>query len=417
MKTGIIDQGLTPDGRPAKKIYVPQHKAEPSRWAKMSKKLGSLHPTALFKRKRSPTVARTVFVNTPLPTGPEWRDKKGQIVRDKVYPTNQNITSKYTVITFLPRNLFEQFRRIANIFFLGIAILQFFPEFATVSPGLVILPLLVVLGITALKDGYEDVKRHQADHRVNHTITYVLGGGPGAEHSLLPGKKHHAHDVEPVQGYKNYNVVSSKEKTFMPAIPLPKRKGKKAKQAENESDDEDRQAAATTDALSRGYVAGAENEWAESRPSGKRISDQTTSTTNEGPFGDRHNINYSYPIAEAYNEDQDPIAEESQVTKDNRHINNPEEDPEASDDIRELGWKRTIWEDVKVGDVIKVYEDEPLPAGMSAHRPSKVSIPFVILIVVSRYRHLRHLGRRRRVLRRNEKLGRRNQFEISTGRH
>lgn len=320
-------------------------------------------------------MARQVYVNTPLPTGPEWRDKKGGIVRDKVYPTNQNITSKYTVITFLPRNLFEQFRRIANIFFLGIAILQFFPEFATVSPGLVILPLLVVLGITALKDGYEDVKRHQADHRVNHTITYVLGGGAGAEHSLLPGKKHNTHDVDPVPGYRNYNAMSTKEKTFMPAIPLPKRKGKKAKQAENDSDADERQASQTTDALTQGYVAGAENEWAGARPNGKRISDQTTSTTNEGPFGDRHNINYSYPsypIAEEYDENQEDeiqeiVSGESQVAKDARHINNPDDDPEATDDPKEFGWKRTIWEDVKVGDVIKVYEDEPLPAGMFAN--------------------------------------------------
>lgn len=360
MKAGVIDQGLTADGLPAKKVYVPRHKAEPSKWENFQKKLSRFHPTSLFKRKRGPNVARQVFVNTPIPTGPEWRDKNGRIVKDKVYPTNQNITSKYTIITFLPRNLFEQFRRIANIFFLGIAILQFFPEFATVSPGLVILPLLVVLGITALKDGYEDVKRHQADHRVNHTITYVLGGGSGAEHSLIPGKKHHTHETEPVNGYKNYNVMASKEKTFMPAIPLPKRKGKKAKQAENEANTDERESAGTTDALQQGYVPGAENEWAGSKPHGKRISDQTTSTVGEGPFGDRHNVNYSYPITEEYTQIPEPLAKEP------RRINNPDDDPEASDDMTQLGWKRTIWEDIKVGDVVKVYEDEPLPAGMSA---------------------------------------------------
>lgn len=161
----------------------------------------------------------------------------------------------------------------------------------------------------------------------------------------------------------------------MPAIPLPKRKGKKAKQAENDSDADERQASQTTDALTQGYVAGAENEWAGARPNGKRISDQTTSTTNEGPFGDRHNINYSYPsypIAEEYDENQEDeiqeiVSGESQVAKDARHINNPDDDPEATDDPKEFGWKRTIWEDVKVGDVIKVYEDEPLPAGMFAN--------------------------------------------------
>ena len=62
-------------------------------------------------------------------------------------------------------------------FFLGIAILQFFGEFATISPGLVILPLLIVMSITAIKDGYEDIKRHQSDRHVNSTRVRILRGG------------------------------------------------------------------------------------------------------------------------------------------------------------------------------------------------------------------------------------------------
>ncbi|KAH0830747.1 hypothetical protein J3R83DRAFT_2226 [Lanmaoa asiatica] len=93
-----------------------------------------------------------------------------------VPPTNQVISSKYTILTFVPRNLLEQFRRIANVFFLFIAILQFFPEFSTISPGLVLLPILIVLGITAIKDAYEDIKRHQSDRRVNHSAVRALSG-------------------------------------------------------------------------------------------------------------------------------------------------------------------------------------------------------------------------------------------------
>jgi hypothetical protein len=102
---------LGPDGR---KIYVPQHKKPPGKLAGVRKVLHKLSPASLFAKKPKPLEARSIMVNQTLPTGPEWRDKKGKVVRDKVYPTNQNITSKYTVITFLPRNLFEQFRRIAN---------------------------------------------------------------------------------------------------------------------------------------------------------------------------------------------------------------------------------------------------------------------------------------------------------------
>ncbi len=48
-----------------------------------------------------------------------------------------------------------------------LVILQFFPRFTTVSPGLSALPLIVVLAITAIKDGYEDIKRHQSDRAIN----------------------------------------------------------------------------------------------------------------------------------------------------------------------------------------------------------------------------------------------------------
>ncbi len=38
--------------------------------------------------------------------------------------SNKIKTSRYTIITFLPKNLFEQFRRAANCYFLFIMILQ-----------------------------------------------------------------------------------------------------------------------------------------------------------------------------------------------------------------------------------------------------------------------------------------------------
>lgn len=103
------------------------------------------------------------------------------------YPSNQVISSKYTLVTFLPRNILEQFRRLANVFFLAIAILQFFPIFSTISPGLVLFPLLVVMTFTAIKDAYEDVKRHNADRAVNQSTVLILAGS--AWHNPNPMKR------------------------------------------------------------------------------------------------------------------------------------------------------------------------------------------------------------------------------------
>ncbi|KAG8217697.1 hypothetical protein J3R82DRAFT_5853 [Butyriboletus roseoflavus] len=141
---------------------------------------------SLFARKRASTSPRTVFANQSLPD--HFFDHKRRALKALVHPTNQVISSKYTIITFVPRNLLEQFRRIANIFFLFIAVLQFFPEFSTISPGVVLLPILVVLSITAIKDAYEDIKRHQSDRRVNHSTVRVLSG-PASSNPNFSGTK------------------------------------------------------------------------------------------------------------------------------------------------------------------------------------------------------------------------------------
>jgi hypothetical protein len=77
-------------------------------------KFVSFNVESLFARKRGPAIPRTVFFNQNVPE--HFFDHKGRPKKENVYSTNQVITSKYTVITFLPRNLLEQFRRIANMY-------------------------------------------------------------------------------------------------------------------------------------------------------------------------------------------------------------------------------------------------------------------------------------------------------------
>ncbi|RHY78465.1 hypothetical protein DYB30_003116 [Aphanomyces astaci] len=91
------------------------------------------------------------------------------------YPTNVMRTSKYSVLTFVPHNLLEQFRRVANVYFLVISVLQL--TTSSLSPTntySTVLPFVIVLAVTMVKDAIEDRRRYVADATVNLLTTHRL---------------------------------------------------------------------------------------------------------------------------------------------------------------------------------------------------------------------------------------------------
>uniref|UniRef100_A0A6I8SRP2 Phospholipid-transporting ATPase n=1 Tax=Xenopus tropicalis TaxID=8364 RepID=A0A6I8SRP2_XENTR len=93
------------------------------------------------------------------------------------YANNAIKTSKYNIVTFLPINLFEQFQRVANAYFLFLLILQLIPEISSLSWFTTIVPLVLVLTITAVKDATDDFFRHKTDNQVNNRQSQVLLSG------------------------------------------------------------------------------------------------------------------------------------------------------------------------------------------------------------------------------------------------
>ncbi|KAK3742317.1 hypothetical protein QZH41_018533 [Actinostola sp. cb2023] len=83
-------------------------------------------------------------------------------------------TSKYSLLTFLPINLFEQFQRVANMYFLLQIIIMSIPEITALKPESTAVPLLCVLAATAVKDAYDDIKRHHSDRGVNNRKCNVI---------------------------------------------------------------------------------------------------------------------------------------------------------------------------------------------------------------------------------------------------
>ena len=82
-------------------------------------------------------------------------------------------TTKYTILTFLPKNLWEQFHRFANVYFLFIALLNFVPQVQAFGKEIGYIPLLFVLTVTAVKDIFEDYRRYRSDREVNSKLCRV----------------------------------------------------------------------------------------------------------------------------------------------------------------------------------------------------------------------------------------------------
>ncbi|XP_042349883.1 phospholipid-transporting ATPase VB [Plectropomus leopardus] len=106
---------------------------------------------------------RNLVSNLPY----EGLDKAKQPNRH--FPNNAIKTTKYTLLLFIPMNLFEQFHRLANIYFVGLAILNFVPVVNAFQPEVALIPICVILALTALKDAWEDFRRYQSDKKLNNT--------------------------------------------------------------------------------------------------------------------------------------------------------------------------------------------------------------------------------------------------------
>ncbi|XP_060085914.1 phospholipid-transporting ATPase ID-like [Ylistrum balloti] len=107
-----------------------------------------------------------------------------------MYANNYIRTTKYNMFTFLPKNMFEQFQRLANAYFLCLLILQLIPAISSLTPLTTVIPLVAVLAVSALKDAVDDFRRHRSDGQVNNRLSFVLRDGKLVEerwHKVVVG--------------------------------------------------------------------------------------------------------------------------------------------------------------------------------------------------------------------------------------
>lgn len=91
------------------------------------------------------------------------------------YVNNMIQSSRYTLLNFFPRQLFAQFSKLANFYFLTVSILQMIPGLSTTGTYTTIVPLLIFVGISMAKEGYDDIRRHRLDKEENNREALVLG--------------------------------------------------------------------------------------------------------------------------------------------------------------------------------------------------------------------------------------------------
>ncbi|KAI8601931.1 hypothetical protein EDD21DRAFT_373196 [Dissophora ornata] len=225
------------------------------------------------------------------------------------YPTNKVTTSKYDLFSFIPKNLFEQFRRLANLYFLFVAGLSIAPVLGGFAPFLTFLPLIFIIVVTAIKDAIEDWKRRKSDEAFNNAPTILLrnwtntnvGSGSSSKLQLIQSA---------ISG-----LFSRSSGSHMP----------------------NRAAAINAAAL------------ASTTPSGR--SDQNSY------FEDATSTNGGIP------EGQDPAGRPTRRIRRNipHSVLNHTESYSAKSPSG-AKWQDCIWQDVKVGDIVYLKNDDPIPA-------------------------------------------------------
>lgn len=260
------------------------------------------------------------------------------------YARNKVRTSRYTLFTFLPKNLFEQFHRIANIYFLALVIFQFFSVFGAASPETAALPLLFILVVTAVKDGVEDYRRAKLDEEVNTSAVTRLGQWRNVNQAL-----------DPRPWYQRLLHINAPGKITRGVQKLREKEAGEGKQIVLSKGGEDRVSMSTTDMNDSITAFGGSHP---PTGAGGRQLDDIESSIGSVEL-------HTYPPGlpenelEGWGQPSMSLSSYAQSSPSRSSLGVVDWSRRVNGTAR---WERTLWKKLEVGDIVLLRDDEQVPA-------------------------------------------------------
>ncbi len=94
-----------------------------------------------------------------------------------MFKDNKISTTKYNIITFIPKALLYQFIRLANVYFVIIAVIQSIPIISPLGAATAIAPLVFVFTVSLIREAVEDLKRRSLDNEQNSNEVEIYKDG------------------------------------------------------------------------------------------------------------------------------------------------------------------------------------------------------------------------------------------------
>lgn len=231
--------------------------------------------------------------------------------------------------------------------------LQIFSIFGASNPGLNAVPLIVILVITAIKDGIEDFRRTILDNELNNSPV----------HRLVDWNNVNTSDVK-ISLWRRFKKANTRGVMALIKLLTPKKK-----RADNPIKAYAERAAGTRPSIDTGRgsfqstrdeVRDVPNEGMEltpvhsppGSPTGRRSNVRGSTGTAESPFSDVHQADGHLMPPKEKSRHSVPIPQRNY----GNIVNQTKEVSEQSK------FKKQYWKDVQVGDFVRLYNEEQVPA-------------------------------------------------------